>query len=113
LKDDLKFFALGVDSPSPAPGVGVRSLSRDEILVKLFSRTSGEGTSGVADRDPPGVSFWILLPLTVFFRLALEALLPRRVCPIWPSSISRAGVVLRDEFRDWDPDLILPLRVRF
>ena len=81
-EEDLRFFAPALDSPSPAPGVGKRSLSREEILVKLFSLTSGEGMSGVAEREPPGVSFWTLLPLMVFFLLALEALLPRRTCPI-------------------------------
>jgi hypothetical protein len=69
------------ESPSPAPGVGDLSLSKEETLVKLFSLTRGERTSGVAEREPAGVSFWTLLPVVaVFFllRSELEAVLPRR-----------------------------------
>jgi len=49
------------------------SLSKEEILVKLLSLTSGEGNSGVADccRD-------LELEATFFFLDALEAELPRR-----------------------------------
>ena len=88
-------------SPSPVTGVGGRSLSREETLLKLFSLTSGEGTSGVADLDPAGVSFWTLAPGAVFFLLLSEAFDPRRTCPpTGLSSNSRVGVVLRDEVRE-------------
>lgn len=89
------------DSPSPFTGVGGRSLSREEVLVKLFSLTKGEGTSGVADLDPAGVSFWTLAPGVGFFLLLSDALDPRRTCPpTGPSSNSSVGVVLRDEVRE-------------
>ena len=105
------------ESPSPAPGVGDRSLSKEETLVKLFSLTRGECTSGVAEREPAGVSFWTLLPVVGFFfllRSELEAVLPRRTCPpTGPSSSSAVGVVLRDDVRELEPDRTLPLRVRF
>lgn len=103
------------DSPSPFTGVGGRSpLSREDVLVKLFSLTRGEGTSGVADLDPAGVSFWTLAPGAGFFLLLSDALDPRRTWPpTGPSSNSRVGVVLRDEVRECDPERTLPLRVRF
>ncbi len=88
-----------LESPSPLLGVGDRSMSREETLLKLFSLTRGEGTSGVAEREPPGVSFCTLLPVIVLFLLLVaEALLPRRTCPTWPSSSSAVGVLLLDEF---------------
>lgn len=99
LVEALKDFE---ESLSPFTGVGGRSpLSREEVLVKLFSLTKGEGTSGVTDLDPAGVSFWTLAPGAGFFLLLSDALEPRRTCPpTGPSSNSRVGVVLRDEVRE-------------
>jgi hypothetical protein len=68
------FNAL-VESPSPTTGVDDRSLSTEETLAKLFPLARGECTSGVADRDPAGLSFWTLLP-ALFFFLRSDALLP-------------------------------------
>ena len=109
-------FFVDLTESSSLTGVAGRSVSRDETLVKLFSLTRGEGTSGVAERDPAGVSFWTLMLPVFFLRRseAFDAVLPLLTCPpvVAPSSTSAVGVTLRDEFLECEPFRTLPLLTR-